>query len=53
MPTTLIVLAHPDPRSFNAAWARATAEAATAQGHKVIWSDLYAMGLHPAEAAAR
>jgi NAD(P)H dehydrogenase (quinone) len=53
MPTTLIVLAHPDPRSFNAAWAHASAEAAAAQGHQVIWSDLYAMGFHPAEAAAR
>lgn len=53
MTTTLIVLAHPDRRSFNGAWAEATAQAAEALGDKVLWSDLYAMGFHPAEAAAR
>lgn len=53
MPTTLIVLAHPDKRSFNGAWADATAQAAAAQGDTVLWSDLYGMGFHPAESAAR
>lgn len=52
MTTTLIVLAHPDRRSFNGAWADATADACTALGHKVLWSDLYAMGFDPAERAA-
>ena len=47
----LIVLAHPEPRSFNAQWARATASAAEAAGHDVIWSDLYGMGFDPVEAA--
>ena len=51
MPTTLIVLAHPEPRSFNAQWAQASAAASAAQGHDVIWSDLYAMGFDPAERA--
>jgi NAD(P)H dehydrogenase (quinone) len=50
MPTTLIVLAHPDARAFNAAWARASAQASADQGHDVIWSDLYALGFDPAEA---
>ena len=49
MTTTLIVLAHPDRRSFNAAWAQATADAASALGDTVLWSDLYAMGFDPAE----
>lgn len=53
MTTTLIVLAHPDRRSFNGAWAEATAKAAEAQGDTVLWSDLYEMNFHPAEAAAR
>lgn len=50
MTTTLIVLTHPDKRSFNGAWAQATAAAATAQGDTVLWSDLYAMGFNPIEA---
>jgi NAD(P)H dehydrogenase (quinone) len=52
MPTTLIVLAHPEARSFNAQWADASAKASAAIGHDVIWSDLYAMGFDPAERAA-
>ena len=52
MTTTLIVLAHPDRRSFNGAWAEATAASCAAQGHEVLWSDLYAMGFDPAERAA-
>jgi NAD(P)H dehydrogenase (quinone) len=53
MPTTLIVLAHPDRRSFNGAWADASAKAAAEMGDQVLWSDLYGLGFHPAEAAAR
>lgn len=49
MTTTLIVLAHPDKRSCNGAWADATARAATALGDTVLISDLYALGFQPAE----
>ncbi|MBE0412398.1 NAD(P)H-dependent oxidoreductase [Yoonia sp.] len=49
MATTLIVLAHPDKRSFNGAWAEATAAACAAAGDQVLWSDLYAQGFDPAE----
>ena len=49
MPTTLIVLVHPEPDSFTAHWARASAEASTALGHDVLVSDLYAQGFDPAE----
>lgn len=49
--TTLIVLAHPEPRSFSAAWARASATAVAAGGGQVLWSDLYAQGFDPAERA--
>lgn len=52
MTTTLIVLAHPEAMSFNGQWAAATASACVAQGHEVIWSDLYRMGFQPAESAA-
>ena len=51
MTTTLIVLAHPDRRSFNGAWAEATAEASKALGHTVLWSDLSSMGFDPVESA--
>ena len=47
MTHTLVVLAHPDPASFNGAWAEASAEASRALGHQVEWSDLYAMGFDP------
>ena len=53
MTTTLIVLAHPDQRSFTAAWAKASADAADRLGDEVLWSDLYALGFHPAESADR
>lgn len=49
MTTTLIVLAHPDRRSFNAAWADATRTACSELGDTVLWSDLGAMGFDPAE----
>ncbi len=51
MTTTLIVLAHPEPRSFNGAWARASAEASAALGHEVLLSDLCALGFDAVEAA--
>ncbi len=38
-----IVLAHPEPQSFNGAMYRAAMEALGAQGHEVGTSDLYAM----------
>jgi NAD(P)H dehydrogenase (quinone) len=47
--TTLIVLAHPEPRSFNGAWARATEASCRDLGHTVLWSDLCAMRFDPVE----
>jgi NAD(P)H dehydrogenase (quinone) len=52
MTTTLIVLAHPDPRSFNGAWADATEQAASELGDVVLRSNLCDMGFDPAEGAA-
>ncbi|MBF9030810.1 flavodoxin family protein [Rhodobacterales bacterium HKCCE3408] len=52
MPTSLIVLAHPEGRSFNGDWARASADGLSAAGHDVIWSDLYAQGFDPVEGPA-
>lgn len=49
MRTTLVVLAHPEPASFNATWARHTAAAAQAAGDRVLRSDLCAMGFDPVE----
>ena len=43
----LIVLAHPEPLSFNAALARRGAEALRAAGHEVVISDLHAEGFDP------
>jgi NAD(P)H dehydrogenase (quinone) len=51
--TTLIVLAHPDRRSFCGAWAEASAAASASLGDRVLWSDLYAQGFHPAEGPER
>ena len=53
MTTTLVVLAHPERRSFNGAWAQATADACAALGHRVLWSDLTALDFAPAETAAQ
>lgn len=49
LPTTLIVLAHPERRSFNGAWAEASATAASELGHKVLFSDLVGMGFDAVE----
>jgi NAD(P)H dehydrogenase (quinone) len=42
-----IILAHPNPGSFNASVAHAYGLAATALGHKVVLRDLYALGFDP------
>jgi NAD(P)H dehydrogenase (quinone) len=42
-----IVLAHPEPRSFNAAMAHTAAETLRAAGHTVVTSDLYAARFDP------
>lgn len=43
----LLVLAHPDPSSFNHALAAAAAQAARDQGHAVVLHDLHAEGFDP------
>ncbi|MCC7048201.1 MAG: NAD(P)H-dependent oxidoreductase [Alphaproteobacteria bacterium] len=45
----LIVLAHPEPHSFNAQLKDTAVETLKAQGHTVEVSDLYAQGFDPAE----
>lgn len=50
MTTTLIVLAHPEPRSFSGQWADASERAAKDLGHNVLRSDLGAFD--PAERAS-
>jgi NAD(P)H dehydrogenase (quinone) len=42
-----IVLAHPEPRSFNAAMASTAADTLRAAGHTVVTSDLYAARFDP------
>lgn len=51
MTVTLIVLSHPDRRSFNGNWADATEAASKALGHTILWSDLTAMNFDPVEGA--
>ena len=43
----LIVYAHPEPTSFNAAMRDLALDSLSAQGHAVVVSDLYAMGWNP------
>ncbi|XP_072516229.1 NAD(P)H dehydrogenase [quinone] 1-like [Salminus brasiliensis] len=50
--TVLIVYAHQSPTSFNAAAKDAAVQTFTAQGYKVIVSDLYAMNFLPSATAA-
>ena len=50
MATTLIVLAHPEPCSFNGAWAAATKTACLKAGGDVLFSDLVGMAFDPVEA---
>lgn len=47
-----VVSATPEPRSFIAAMARASAEVMREQGHEVVQSDLYAMNWNPVASAA-
>lgn len=51
MTVTLIVLSHPDRRSFNGNWADATEAASKALGHAILWSDLTEMNFDPVESA--
>ncbi len=48
----LIVHAHPEPQSFNAAMAQTASHTLTEQGHAVQWSDLYAMRFNPVASGA-
>ena len=48
----LVILAHPDPKSFNHALAEASCEALRGNGHEVILHDLYAEGFDPLLPAA-
>lgn len=48
----LIVLVHPEPRSFNAALAAVAATTLRGLGHEVAVSDPYAEGFEPAEGPA-
>ncbi len=48
----LVVLAHPDPQSFNAAIARTAVEALAELGHQVVFHDLYREGFDPLLPAA-
>lgn len=50
MPASLIILAHPEPRSFNGAWAKESARQLKDQGHDVLWSNLGTMGFDANEA---
>lgn len=43
----LVVHAHPEPRSFNAALTACAVETLRGNGHEVVVSDLYAMGFEP------
>lgn len=47
MANVLIVYAHPEPTSFNAALKDRAVKALTAAGHTVVVSDLYAEGFNP------
>ena len=42
-----VVLAHPEPQSFNAAMFRTAVQTLREAGHSVATSDLYAMGFDP------
>ncbi|HEY0945875.1 MAG TPA: NAD(P)H-dependent oxidoreductase [Opitutaceae bacterium] len=47
MANVLIVHAHPEPKSFSSALAHTAREALAGAGHRVAFSDLYAMGFDP------
>lgn len=48
----LVVLAHPDHRSFNGSWASASASEASRLGHQVLFSDLCALKFDAVESAS-
>jgi putative NADPH-quinone reductase len=50
--TVLVILAHPNPASFNHALAAAAAQALAGLGHEVVFHDLYAEGFDPLLTAA-
>lgn len=43
----LVILAHPNPASFNAAIAQTVVQTLTAQGHQVMFHDLYVEAFDP------
>ena len=49
--TALVVLAHPDPRSFNGCWARSTEQSLKSLGFNVLSSDLTRMGFDAVESS--
>lgn len=49
MPTAHIVLAHPEPQSYNAHLARTARGALRAAGYEVTLTDLYTIGFEPSE----
>ena len=49
---TLIVHAHPEPRSFSASLVTTAVDELRGLGHEVLVSDLYAMGFNPVASAA-
>lgn len=56
MPPTqraFIILAHPEPRSFNGAWATASNNLCKAAGYSVVYSDLVSDGFNPVESKKR
>ncbi|MDJ0824833.1 MAG: NAD(P)H-dependent oxidoreductase [Rhodobacter sp.] len=52
MARVLVVLAHPEPTSFNAAWADASVAGAEAAGSAVRFCDLHRLGFDPVERGA-
>jgi putative NADPH-quinone reductase len=44
---TLVIVAHPDPGSFNHAIAKAVCEALRSIGHSIMFHDLYSEGFDP------
>ncbi len=48
----VVILCHPDPSSFNHAIAKTYCDAVRANGHEVVFRDLYAMGFDPVLKAA-
>ncbi len=49
--TTLVVVAHPEPRSFTGSWAHASIAASEKSGHTVLLSDLVTDRFNPVESA--